>query len=218
MPVRTVVALDLDGTLTRRDTLLPFLCLVRGRARTFAALAYQAPLLVRSSGGGTCRNRVKEGVLSRLLRGQPFSALDQAAEAFAAKLVARGMRPEMMERIRAHRRAGHHLVIVSASPEIYVRHLARRLGIDTVLATRLVVGEDGCLTGHLEGPNCRGAEKVARLRQWLGADVALALAYGNSRGDRELLALAEHRVDVGHGRRLPNLVLDVAPAESRRTS
>lgn len=209
MPVRTVVALDLDGTLTRRDTLLPFLYRVRGRGRTLWALASQAPLLVRSLVTARCRDRVKEAVLSRLLRDQSVAALDHAAEAFAAEVVANGMRPDMMEQIQAHRRAGHDLLIVSASPEIYVRPMARRLGIDTVLATRLAVDESGRLTGRLEGLNCRGAEKVSRLRDFLGQDATLAWAYGNSRGDRELLTMARTRVRVGNGGRLPP-VPDVA--------
>ncbi|MDQ3680174.1 MAG: HAD-IB family hydrolase [Actinomycetota bacterium] len=213
MPTHTVVALDLDGTLTRRDTLLPFLCRAVGRGRTYQALLARSLLVVRSMAGWTSRDHAKEAVLRRLLRGQSVADLERAAEAFAAKVVSRGMRPEMTERIRAHRRAGHDLVIVSASPEIYVRPLARRLQIDTVLATRLEVDESGRLTGRLEGANCRGSEKVVRLRDWLGPHGTLAWAYGNSRGDRELLALADQRVHVGHGRRLPPLVLDTDPVD-----
>lgn len=197
--------MDLDGTLTRRDTLLPFLCRASGRCRTYHALLAQSLLLLRSPARGTSRDHAKEALLSRLLRGKKVVVLEKAAEAFAAEVVSRGMRPEMIERINAHRRAGHELVIVSASPEIYVRQLARELRIDTVLATRLEVDEHGCLTGRLEGSNCRGPEKVVRLRGWLGPDMTLAWAYGNSRGDRELLALADQRVHVGHGRRLAPL-------------
>lgn len=213
MPSPTVVALDLDGTLTRGDTLLPFLCRAFGRGRTYHALLAGSLLIFRSMAGWTSRDHAKEAVLRRLLRGQSVADLERAAEAFAAEVVSRGMRPEMTERIRAHRRAGHDLVIVSASPEIYVRPLARRLQIDTVLATRLEVDDSGRLTGRLEGANCRGPEKVVRLRDWLGPHGTLAWAYGNSSGDRELMALADRRVHVGHGRRLPPLVLDAGAAD-----
>ena len=47
------------------------------------------------------------------------------------------------------------------------------------------------VTGALEGANCRGPEKVARLRAALGVDVRLEAAYGDSDGDREMLALAD---------------------------
>ncbi|MGA1052242.1 MAG: haloacid dehalogenase-like hydrolase, partial [Ilumatobacteraceae bacterium] len=64
-------------------------------------------------------------------------------------------------------------------------------------ATRLEIGGDGACTGRLDGPNCRGAEKVRRLTDWLESD-GLGLgevtlwAYGDSSGDRELLAAAQH--------------------------
>ena len=86
---------------------------------------------------------------------------------------------------------------MSASPELYVTPIGRRLGFDTVLATRLEVDADGRLTGRLLGPNCRGPEKVMRLREWRGEGLALAYAYGDSSGDREMLDLAMTAVRVG---------------------
>ncbi len=131
--------------------------------------------------------------------------LEKAADAFADSVMATGMRPDMLERIERHRRQGHELVIVSASPELYVERLGRLLGVDAVIGTRLEVDEAGCLTGRLAGLNCRGPEKVARLRAWLGEDATVAFAYGNSGGDRELLALARHGVRVGRRGALPPL-------------
>jgi phosphatidylglycerophosphatase C len=75
---------------------------------------------------------------------------------------------------------------------VYLGPLGRRLGADAVLATSLEIGDDGHLTGGLEGANVRGAEKVRRLGQWLGHDTCELWAYGDSEGDRELLAAADH--------------------------
>jgi phosphatidylglycerophosphatase C len=202
---RTVVALDLDGTLTRSDTLLPFLWRACGRRRTAAALLAQSLLIVRSLVGSASRHDSKERLLGRLLRGRPVADLEKAADAFADSVVANGMRPDMLERIDRHRRQGHELVIVSASPELYVQSLGRRLGVDAVIGTRLEVDQTGRLTGRLEGLNCRGPEKAARLRTWLGEDRAVTWAYGDSEGDRELLALARHGVRVGRRGGLPPL-------------
>ena len=98
------------------------------------------------------------------------------------------------------------MVIVSASPECYVRPAGELLGVDGVLATRLAVGGGGLLTGGYEGKNCRGAEKYARLVVHLRAhgfcseeasDQPELWAYGNSRGDLRLLRAADHGVDAG---------------------
>ena len=72
-----------------------------------------------------------------------------------------------------------------------------------MLATRLEVDADDRLTGRLIGANCRGPEKVVRLREWRGEALAVAFAYGDSDGDREMLALAATPANVG--RRLTRL-------------
>lgn len=206
-PHRPVIAaFDFDGTLTRRDTLLPFLrflCGPRALARS---------LLRHSLSLGTAvtfdrpaqRDGVKEGVLRELLAGRPRDDVQAAGEHFARRL-GKGppgmrLRPAPLSRWHWHREQGHDIVIVSAALDAYVAPFAQALGGGAaVLATRLLVAEDGTLTGGLEGLNCRGAEKVRRLRDWNPRPDAELWAYGNSSGDRELLAAAHvgHRVGPG---------------------
>ena len=196
--VRPVAAFDLDGTLTHRDTLLPFLHMAVGRGRTYRALlASSLPLARAAAFGGPHRDVAKAAVLRGVLAGTPLEGLAEAAESFADHVVAQRLRSEVRERVDWHRKEGHELVLVSASPELYVTPIGRRLGFDAVLATRLEVDPDGRLTGRLEGANCRGPEKVVRLRQWRGADLTVAYAYGDSAGDREMLELAATAVRVG---------------------
>ena len=197
-PPRPLAAFDLDGTLTRRDTLRPFLLQAVGPARTYRALLASSILLARAAAfGGTHRDAAKSAVLRRVLAGTPPEALAEAAETFADHVVARRLRPDVRARVDWHRDQGHELVLVSASPELYVAPIGRRLGFDAVLATRLEVGADGRLTGRFLGANCRGPEKVARLRHWRGDALAVVYAYGDSTGDREMLALAQTPVKIG---------------------
>jgi phosphatidylglycerophosphatase C len=118
------------------------------------------------------------------------AALEAVAESFADHVVAHRLRRDTLAHVERHRAAGHELVVVSASPELYVAAVARRLGFAAALGTRLEVGQDGRLTGRLIGRNCRGPEKVRRLEEWLGEEACAVVAYGDSRGDRELLAFA----------------------------
>jgi HAD superfamily hydrolase (TIGR01490 family) len=195
--VRPLAAFDLDGTLTRRDTLLPFLFRAVGRDETYRALlASSLPLARAAARGGAHRDVAKAAVLRRVLAGVPSAALAEAAEAYADHVVAHGLRPDVRARVDWHRNEGHELVLVSASPELYVTPIGRRLGFDEVLATRLEIDGTGLLTGRLIGANCRGPEKVVRLREWRGDALVLAYAYGDSAGDREMLALAATGVRV----------------------
>ena len=68
------------------------------------------------------------------------------------------------------------------------------LEVDAVLCTRLEA-QDGVYTGSLSGPNCRGAEKVARLHAWCEmANIptsSVKYAYGDSSGDHQMLLSVE---------------------------
>src|SRR3954466_6577651 len=134
---RTLAVFDFDGTLTRRDTLLPFLRRTRGASRTSIALLANSLVLARGGvGGGDGRDVGKAAVLHRLLAGQDVEELREAANVFADVVVQRGLRPSVLERVRWHKSEGHELVIVTASPELYVGPVGERLGFRAVLGTR----------------------------------------------------------------------------------
>lgn len=202
-PPRPLAAFDLDGTLTRRDTLMPFLLRAVGREKAYrAVLATSLPLARAVALGGAHRDRAKAAFLGGVLAGVPRARLADAAESYADHVVARSLRPDVRARVDWHRREGHELVLVSASPELYVTPIGRRLGFEEVIATRLEVDADDRLTGRLLGANCRGPEKVARLRQWRSVGLVVDYAYGDSAGDRELLALAATPVRISRRRGL----------------
>jgi phosphatidylglycerophosphatase C len=188
---RTVAAFDFDGTLTRRDTLLPFLTSMVGWRRVVRALGPEAATLARD------RDAAKERLLVRLLNGVPDNDLRAAGTAFASTV---RVSPEMQARLAWHRREGHEIVIVSAALDAYLLDVSRTLGVDQTLCTSIEVDEAGNCTGRLLGGNCRGPEKAKRLRAHLGDGEIVLWAYGDSRGDREMLALADHPVRARRGR------------------
>lgn len=173
-----------------------------GPAATGRALvALSVPLLLGLT-ADRHRDAGKEKFLARLLAGRELAALQPVAEAYADEVVASGLRPDTPRRLEWHREQGHEVVIISASPDLYVAPLGRRLGADAVLATRLEIDAAGRLTGRFGGGgNCRGLQKVLRLREHLGEDSVTLFAYGDSKGDRELLAMADTGVWVGRSGR-----------------
>lgn len=195
----TVAAFDFDETLTHRDTVVPFLRLVAGRRRIGAGMALRS---VRTFQALARRDRhlLRSVVTEVVFAGRPIDEIERSGERFGDRIVADLLRPDTVERLRWHVDRGHRVVIVSASYEQYLHRVAAHLGVQAVLATRLDV-VDGRCTGRLDGANCRGPEKVHRLDDWLtgeglSRDEITLWAYGDSSGDRELLAWADHPVRV----------------------
>lgn len=184
-----LVAFDFDGTLTVRDSYTAFL---RRRAGApgyaFAGLRLAPALLAYPVTRD--RGALKAAATRVFLRGVRLDALAAETERFAAETADTLLRPDAVACWEGWAGKARR-VIVTASPEIIVLPFATRLGADTLIGTRLAVDEDARVTGGFEGANCRGAEKVARLKAAFGEEVRVLAAYGDTTGDREMLAFAE---------------------------
>jgi len=189
---QVLAVFDFDGTLTRRDSLLPFLWKVAGPIKFIWNATVLLPTLLRYALGTLENGPAKERVLGQFLAGKSVEEIQSMAESFAAEWVPSLLDPEAMERLRWHQAQGHTTVLASASPELYVRPWAEAEGFDKALGTRLET-EGGVFTGQFATPNCHGPEKPRRLEA-AGFDPGsvTVYAYGNSRGDRELLDMADH--------------------------
>ncbi|RBY94065.1 HAD-IB family hydrolase [Blastococcus sp. TBT05-19] len=115
---------------------------------------------------------------------------------------------EAADLIEEHRAAGREIVIVSSSGAEMVEPIGEMLGVDRVVATRLVV-EDGRYTGDIEfyayGEN--KAEAVRRLAAEGGYDLADCYAYSDSVTDLPLLAVVGHPTAVNPDRGLRKAAL-----------
>jgi phosphatidylglycerophosphatase C len=196
-----VAAFDFDGTLSPRDNFVPFLRRFAGTPATARAFATGALHLATASRARWTRNDMKAEILEQLLGGRDAADLEDTARAFAADVIARHLQADAIQRVDWHRTQGHRLVIVSASLAVYLRPIADHLRFDAVLATEVEVGDDGRLTGRMQGENVRGPEKARRLDAWIAREYAEAApfvwAYGDSSGDKELWARADRAVRLG---------------------
>ena len=191
---------DLDGTLTRHDTLVPYLLgFLRRHPGRLWRLVFVPPAVAVFLLDGGDRGRLKSALLRRILGGVPRAQLDSWTEQFVADVVASGLCPGGTRRLAAHRSAGDHLVLLSASPDIYVPQIARRLGFAEAVCTG--VRWDGeRLEGSLTTENRRGEEKLRCIEALRRAHPGLACsAYGNSASDLPHLRVVEHGVFVNGG-------------------
>ena len=188
-----VVALfDFDGTLTHCDSLMPFLRFAVGRARFWGGMIMLIPAMLGYGLGRIDRAVLKEVVLKRFIGNWTTDRLRDVVEIFTTTGLASLCNDEALTRINWHHDQGHRIIIVSASPDAYLGPWAKIFPIEAVLATRIEI-RNGIVSGRLDGKNCRGPEKIARLTDYLGAlDGYELYAYGDSSGDREMLAIATH--------------------------
>ena len=184
-----VAAFDFDETLTDRDTFLPFLHSVVGTRQDSMKMLRLSPILAAYSLRLIPNWRAKQIVLTHFLAGISQEQLNKAAEHFAKYEIPKWLRYEAVERLRWHQSKGHRTILVSASLAIYLQPWAQSMGIQDVLGTELEV-QQGRFTGRIQGKNCYGPEKLARLQNLINIDHCCLHAYGDSRGDLPLKHIA----------------------------
>jgi phosphatidylglycerophosphatase C len=187
-----VVAFDFDGTLTIRDSFTAFLRRRAGPGGWALGLVKLAPA-VATYARDRDRGRIKAAAVKEFLKGVSRAELETEAERFAERAWADFMRPDALKVWNDWGARGAHRVIVTASPETTVAPFARRLGADALLGTHLTFDSQDRVTGTFDTPNCRGEEKVRRLREAYGDDIHLTAAYGDTSGDTEMIAIADEK-------------------------
>ena len=186
--MKQVWVFDFDGTITQCDSLLAFIRFACGNCRFIGGFLLYSPLLVLMKLRLYPNWKVKQKVFSHFFRGKAIPEFDALCRSFVEKKPSL-IRPEAVRKMDEGRQQGAQVMIVSASIDNWVQPFFPSV---TVLGTRIEVVE-GRLTGRFLTKNCYGAEKVNRLREVLVAprEEYYIVAFGDSRGDKELLAYAD---------------------------
>jgi HAD superfamily hydrolase (TIGR01490 family) len=188
---KVLVLFDLDGTLTTKDTFLEFIKFYHGAPKFYRGFLLLSPWLVSMKLGLIPNWKAKERVLRYFFAGEDEATFRNKAEAFADKVIPTLLRPEGVTTLRKHQEDKHHVVVVTASAEDWVGPWCKARNLQ-IIGTQLQ--RDGQkITGTLATKNCHGEEKVCRIRETLDLSAYDTIyAYGDSRGDKPMLALAHH--------------------------
>lgn len=209
--MKKIFVFDFDGTLTYADTLLAFIRFACGPVRMLLGFALYAPLLVLMKLKLYPNYKAKQKVFAHFFRGMTLARFDALCTAFAQQ-GEHLLRPAARNFINTVRSEAYAMAIVSASIDNWVRPFAEMyLQSDNsqdnrqsnsqdnksslpiiVLGTKVEVDAAGCLTGRFATPNCYGPEKVRRIEAvWPHREQYDVSAFGDSRGDKEMLAYAD---------------------------
>jgi HAD superfamily hydrolase (TIGR01490 family) len=187
---KRLVLFDFDGTITTKDTFIEFILFYHGRYKFAAGFGLMLPILVLYKLKLIANWKAKEIVLAWFFKGEEVTKFDKICLDFTSTVLPSLIRPKALQEINQYKaEKAAELVVVSASAENWVSPWCKANDI-RVIATKLE-SVQGKLTGKLKGRNCFGEEKAIRVRNRYNlSEFEEVIAYGDSSGDKEMLALA----------------------------
>ena len=186
---KRIAFLDFDGTITTKDSLLAFIFYRYGKWKTYIGLLSVSIFYVGYILKLIPVQVAKESVLRRFFRNEKIEQFQSACEQFILEAIPTLLRPKAINEIRLLQQRGAEVVIISASPCNWIESWSKSIGA-TAICSELEVA-NGKLTGRINGNNCRGKEKVRRIKNtYRLEDYDEVYAYGDTKGDKPMLELA----------------------------
>jgi len=187
---KIITLFDFDGTITTDDSLIRFIRFVIGDLKTLWGMVFLSPMLVAYKLKLIPNYKAKQMMLSYFFKEMEEQKFRGLAEQFSLEYIDTMLRPKAMQKIAWHKELGHKVIVVSASIECWIRPWCEQNGLD-LIATKIEI-KDGIITGKFLTKNCYGIEKANRVKEVYNLDdYDYIYAYGDSRGDKELLGLAD---------------------------
>jgi phosphatidylglycerophosphatase C len=186
---RGLALFDFDGTITTKDTLFEIIKFQKGSLAFYLGMIWLSPFMVLFKLKLISAKRAKENVLSLFFANQSHADFQKMCDRFISEALPALLREEAVKKIQRHIQNNDRIVVVTASPYQWVEGWCHSMKME-IIATRLQI-KDGMVTGKLDSLNCNDEEKVNRIKEYLKIDDhSPVYAYGNSSGDKPMLALA----------------------------
>jgi phosphatidylglycerophosphatase C len=184
-----VAYFDFDGTITTRDTLVPYILHVTGYMKFIFKAPFILFITVTYLCGMITNEEAKEKFLTLMIKGISRNDLEKKAREFALLKLDKYINTNIYNKLEYHAEHKHSIVIVSANLAIYLRYWVKKHYLSGVIATEIDFNNNFA-TGKLKTKNCYGIEKVNRIKAYMqdhNKNYAYSYGYGNSKGDYELL-------------------------------
>lgn len=190
---KTLAFFDFDGTMIKGDSLTRFLWYYSNPLVFTVKFLYLLPVIIKFALGFIDEHSAKEKIYMLFFAQVPRKQFTEKAYLFSMSVITLIVRKKAAQRLRWHKESNHDCILVSASVEDYIIPWAKSAGFSKILATRLENDDSGKITGKFLGKNCKGLEKVVRIKEvWSDLSQYEIYVYGDSRGDKELLEIADH--------------------------
>lgn len=189
---QTIAVFGFDGTITKKDTLFDFVRFSFGSSKLYLGLMAIFPILVAFKLKTISNAAAKQEMLCHFFVQKKYKDFLKKCDLYKDR-INEITKQEAIDKIRWHQSEGHRVIIMSASIVDWIIPWAKSMGIEEVYGTTLEVTKEETITGRLGSENCDGEEKVKRfLAAYPERGEYTLYVYGDSKGDREMLALADH--------------------------
>ena len=101
------------------------------------------------------------------------------------------------DEILENKKQSNELVLISATPSIFLEKISKELGFDKLLATEFE-NTNKLFDSKIKGSNCKGKEKVNRLNEYIDNYTILKF-YSDSMSDKPLFDLADEKIFINKG-------------------
>jgi phosphatidylglycerophosphatase C len=185
-----VAIFDFDGTVTKKSTTLSFLRFVFPW-RFILLMLLLFPVLIFFSCKLITIDSLNIFICWLFFKNKSRNAILSSGDLFAQTQIPPLLKDEAINKLKKHQEEGHYCILATSAYDVYIKSWADFYGFDAVVCTVFEVGKNNQFTGHLSGVSCYGLEKAKKVQPWINKNTEIYV-YGDSRGDKEILALADH--------------------------
>jgi len=186
---RYLALFDFDGTISKRDSMLAFILFTHSTPKIIFNSILFLPVFIVYGLKIIDNEKAKILLLKLFFKSWRKEEFEKYATQFSVNVLDKLVRCSARDRLSEHLKAGHEVVVVSASLSDWLAPWCEKNSL-ALLATHANFSESDEFKG-IQGNNCHGKEKVRRIVEKYKLETyALVYAYGDSRGDNEMLKLA----------------------------
>ncbi len=189
MENKTLALFDFDGTLTTKDSFLELIKYHKGKWKFFFGMFRMIPHIALYKSGIINAQKLKEKLISYFWKEMPVNEFNAICIDFNQAILPELLRKKGIEQLEKHIADGDDVAIVSASAQNWLQPFCDNYQIHCIASILELKNEK--LTGKLTGKNCKGGEKICRVKKFFNLnDYKNIIVYGDSSGDKPLMKIA----------------------------
>lgn len=191
--MKKLAIFDVDFTITKKETLMElFKYVIKEDKRNLVYIprAITSGLLYLTKVYD--EKRVKESFL-KFIDGKTEKEIKGLVNRFYQNRLSKILYKDSIEMMKNLKKEGYDIYLISASPEFYLYELYAIEEIDKIIGTKFIF-DQGIFKRQMKGCNCKGEEKVRRLKEVLKeenieVDFENSYMFSDSLSDKPLLDL-----------------------------